>query len=169
MLLIFWGNLFFIIWIYFSIYILWVFHCWQQWKTLLLQFLTGTGRWKSLLEKAGVKTWWIWDLHLIEAGFWRWRHDYKFDHKDLTGVHRVITDKSIYFPFRLYQGNTLSLLNCFTLLIDVPTACKRLWRLCVIAGSSDSKNPDLYYCIAYSKQKQGDLFTWVVQQNQSLP
>ena len=25
------------------------------------------------------------------------------------------------------------------------TACKGLWRLCIVAGASDSKNPELYY------------------------
>ena len=45
-----------------------------------------------------------------------------------------------FFPSPLYQGNTLSPPNCFTLLVYFLTACKRLWCLRVLAGISDSKN-----------------------------
>ena len=51
----------------------------------------------------------------------------------------------ISFPSPLYQGNTLSLLNLFTILVNFLTACKSLRRLRVLAGTSDLKNPDLYY------------------------
>ena len=51
----------------------------------------------------------------------------------------------IFLPSPLYQGNTLSLANAFTNLVYFLTACKGLWRLCVVAGTWDSKNPELYY------------------------
>ena len=52
---------------------------------------------------------------------------------------------SISLPFPLYQGNTLSVPNVVTSLVDFLTTYKRLWCLCVLAGASDSKNPKLYY------------------------
>ena len=45
----------------------------------------------------------------------------------------------IFFLFTLYQGNTLSHPNCFTLLVDFLTAYKSL-------GRRIQKNPELYYC-----------------------
>ena len=39
----------------------------------------------------------------------------------------------------LYQGNTLSLSNCFTLIVDSLTTCKMLLRLGILAGTSDLK------------------------------
>ena len=49
------------------------------------------------------------------------------------------------FPLPYTKVTTLSLLNCGTSLVNFLTACKRLWLLGVIAGTSDSKNPELYY------------------------
>ena len=78
----------------------------------------------------------------------------------VTGVHRVTgTYMSVLLyvhlkndvfhislPSPLYQGNnTLSLTKTITSLVNFLTAYKMLWRLCVIAGTSDSKNPELYY------------------------
>ena len=51
----------------------------------------------------------------------------------------------ISLPFPLHQGNTLSLPNVVTSLVNFLTAYKRFWRLCGLAGTSDSKNPELYY------------------------
>ena len=65
----------------------------------------------------------------------------------LLYVHLKIDVFPISFPFPLYQGNTLSLSNCFTLLVNFLTVCKSLLHLCILTGSSDSKNPDLYYFI----------------------
>ena len=48
-------------------------------------------------------------------------------------------------PSPLHQGNTLSVSNAFASLVDFLTACKKLWRLCILAGTSDSKNSELYY------------------------
>ena len=61
----------------------------------------------------------------------------------LIYVHLKNDVFSISLP--LYQGNTLSLPNVITSLVDFVTSYKLLWRLCVSAGTSDSKNPKLYY------------------------
>ena len=63
----------------------------------------------------------------------------------LLYVHLKNDVFSISFPFPLYQGNTLSLTNVVTSLVDFLTACKRLWCLCIVAGKSDSLNPKIYY------------------------
>ena len=47
----------------------------------------------------------------------------------------------------LIPGNTLSLTNAYTSLADFLAACKRLCHLCVLAGTSDSKTPKLYYFV----------------------
>ena len=44
---------------------------------------------------------------------------------------------SISLPFPLFQGNTLSLPNFDSSLVNFVTAYKRLWYLCVSAGTSD--------------------------------
>ena len=51
----------------------------------------------------------------------------------------------ILFLSPLYWGNTLSLTNVITYPHCFLTACKKLWRLWVSAGTLESKNPDLYY------------------------
>ena len=55
--------------------------------------------------------------------------------------------KNDLFPISLlstlYQDNTLSLTNVVTYPHCFLTAYKSLWRLPVLAGTSDSKNPDL--------------------------
>ena len=50
---------------------------------------------------------------------------------------------SVLLPF--YQGSTLSLPNVVYYPYCFQTACKRLWRLWLVAGTSDSKNPEVYY------------------------
>ena len=49
------------------------------------------------------------------------------------------------WKWRFLHLPSLSLTNSITSLVDYLTACKRLWRLCVVARTSDSKNPELYY------------------------
>ena len=51
------------------------------------------------------------------------------------------------FPFPFPKVTTLSLPNVVTSLVGFVTACKSLWRLRVIAGTSDSKKPKLYYSL----------------------
>ena len=45
----------------------------------------------------------------------------------------------ISLTFPLHQGNTLSLPNAYTSLVNFLTTCKKLWRLSVLGGSSDLK------------------------------
>ena len=49
----------------------------------------------------------------------------------------------ISLPFPLYH---LFLPIVVTSLVDFLTACKRLRRLCILSGTSDSKNPKLSIC-----------------------
>ena len=59
----------------------------------------------------------------------------------LLFVHLKNDIFSISLPSPLY----LSLTHAFTYLIDFLNACNKLGRLCVVAGTSNSKNPKLYY------------------------
>ena len=61
-------------------------------------------------------------------------------------VHHVLYFIPISFSSPLSQGNALSLTNVVTYPHCFLTAYKRLWCLCVLAGTWDSKNPDLDYC-----------------------
>ena len=45
----------------------------------------------------------------------------------------------------MWQFNASKGKNAFASLVDFLIACKKLWCLCVLAGTSDSKNPELYY------------------------
>ena len=75
----------------------------------------------------------------------------KYGHANhISPYYCVYTWKMMFFPspFPLPYTkvtNTLSLTNP----VDFLTACKMLWCLCVIAGTSDSKNPKLYYSDMY--------------------
>ena len=62
----------------------------------------------------------------------------------------------ISLPSPLHQGNPLSLTNAFTSLVNFLTGYKRLWRLCIVAGTSDSKNLELYYSLSllFSSHRQ---------------
>ena len=61
---------------------------------------------------------------------------------------RYQTERDTIVPknhYTLYQGNTLSLTNVVTFPHCFRTAYKKPWHLPLLAGKSDSKNPDLYY------------------------
>ena len=73
----------------------------------------------------------------------------------LLYVHLKNDVFSISLPFPLYQVNTLSLPNVFTSLVNFLTACKKLWRPCVVAGASDSNNSKLYSILLTHR-----LFIW---------
>ena len=57
-----------------------------------------------------------------------------------------IHQKRDVFYLHLYQGSTLSLTNVVTYPHCFLTAYKMTSRSSVLAGMSDSKNPDTYYC-----------------------
>ena len=61
----------------------------------------------------------------------------------------LVTDTDFnLFPFSLIPRQpSLSLINVVTYPHCFLTAYKRLWRLPVLAGTSDSKNQDSYYCM----------------------
>ena len=61
----------------------------------------------------------------------------------------------ISFTFPLYQGNTISLPNCFTLLVDFRTEYRRLWHLPILAGMLYKKT-DFYYCCSKFFLNQND-------------
>ena len=62
-----------------------------------------------------------------------------------TGCFRMI--KSCHICINWLKEAFCSLPNVITSLVDFVTAYKKLWRLCAVAESSDSKNPKLYYCL----------------------
>ena len=71
-------------------------------------------------------------------------------------MYRDIFYNSMYtWKIHLFS---LSLPNCFTSLVDFQTACKKLWCQCILAGSSNSKNPNLYYFT------NADILNWFWQQ-----
>ena len=59
-----------------------------------------------------------------------------------SGIHTLF---SFSLPSPLYQGNTLSHINVVSYPHWFLTAYKSLWRLPLLAGTLDPKNPDLYY------------------------
>ena len=67
----------------------------------------------------------------------------------------------ISLPFPLYTGNnTLSLPNVITSIVNFVTACKRLRRLHVLAGTSDSKTQN-YTTLGFCDIKVSDMNTLV--------
>ena len=79
----------------------------------------------------------------------RWPFNRFWNEPITCPYYSMYTWKMMYFPspfpFLYTKVNTLSLPNVVTSLVNSLTAYKRLWRLCGLAGTSDSKNPELYY------------------------
>ena len=63
----------------------------------------------------------------------------------LLKIAHLCVFASTCFPMFSPYPFPLTYTDVFTSLVDFLDACKRLWRLCVVAGILDSKNPELYY------------------------
>ena len=102
----------------------------------------------------------------ILSGFWMVKPTLK-----TSGFQMIQVFECPVFGSPLYQGNTLSLPNVITSLVNFLTACKSLC-LCVVAESLDSKNPN--YTSLCSKKFYwttllDNFLTWFICVNNSTP